>query len=143
MLAEPAVRARAARARARAAVGRALVRVGVREAVAREDGRGAVRVRESEDVREGVGVRGRVGVQVAGVLRARAGTSDVKRMWENLKKKEREGGAHAFGVVVRDEDVGVVAGDPSSVVEVLEVGELGLVGKRVSERIREAEPGIA
>ena len=56
VLAEPAVRARAARARARAAVGRALVRVGVREAVAREDGRGAVRVREREDVREDVGV---------------------------------------------------------------------------------------
>ena len=62
-----------------------------------------------------------------------------------MKEKERKGGGgtHAFGVVVRDEDVGVVAGDPSPVVEVLEVGELGLVGKGVSERIREAESGIA
>ncbi len=66
VLAEPPVRAAAARACACAAVRRAGVRAG--EAVAREDGGRAVRVREREDVREGVGVRRRVAVEVAGVL---------------------------------------------------------------------------
>ena len=76
VLAEPAVRPQAARARARAAVRRARVCVG--DVVAREDGRGAVRVREREDVREGVDVRVGAAAQAAGVLNA--GRSEVSWM---------------------------------------------------------------
>ena len=68
VLAEPPVRAAAARARANTAVGRA--RVGVGEAaVAREDGDGAVGVSEREDHGGRVGVRARVGVEGGAVLR--------------------------------------------------------------------------
>ena len=71
VLAEPAVRAAGAGARAIPAVGSALIRVGVR--VAGEHGGGAVRVREGEDRGEHVSVVGRGRLQGPGVLKV--GTS--------------------------------------------------------------------
>ena len=66
VLAEPAVRAAGAGARAVPAVGSTLIRVGVR--VAGEHGGGAVRVREGEDHGGDVGVGGGVVVERVSVL---------------------------------------------------------------------------
>ena len=67
---------------------------------------------------------------------------------------------HAFGIVVRNKNISLAAGNPSyasrsesilqrghmhkthtSVVKVLEIGKLAQVSERISQRIRETEPG--
>ena len=56
-----------------------------------------------------------------------------------MRESTGKGGTNTLGVVVRDEAVGVAAGDPTFVVKVLEVGERAVVGERVFNRICEPE----